>query len=111
MNKSFHYCLMLACLILGGLGLFSSCEKPEEGPKETPVQSISIVGIDNSSLSVPVKAGAQVFPIAFTPEGADVKSLSVTSSKPEVASAEIKLLNTKAVAYDAELTVTPLSGL
>ena len=110
MNKSFHYCLMLACLILGGLGLFSSCEKPEEGPKETPVQSISIVGIDNSSLSVPVKAGAQVFPIAFTPEGADVKSLSVTSSKPEVASAEIKLLNTKAVAYDAELTVTPLSG-
>ena len=107
MTKSLHFWLILACALLG---LFSSCEKLDDGPKETPVQSISIVGIENGSLTVPVKAGAQVFPIAFTPEGADVKSLSVTSSKPEVASAEIKLLNTKAVAYDAELTVTPLSG-
>ena len=107
MTKSLHFWLILACALLG---LFSSCEKLDDGPKETPVQSISIVGIENGSLTVPVKAGAQVFPIAFTPEGADVKSLIVTSSKPEVASAEIKLLNTKAVAYDAELTVTPLSG-
>ena len=109
MTQSSH----LKKLVLAGAVLmaavFSSCEKIPEN-KETPVQSVSIAGAESGGLTLQLKGGAQVFPVSLSPAGADVKNLSASSSDPSVAKAEIKLLRTKAAAFDAELTITPLSG-
>ena len=111
MTKAIHtFRTLLACIGLG-VALFASCEKPDNSGSSVPVQSVSIVGLDGSSLTVPFSDTPLVFNISFNPENATVKSISATSSDPSVATAEAKLKGgTKAVGYPAELVVTLLSG-
>ena len=87
MTKAIHtFRTLLACISLS-VALFASCEKPDNSGSSVPVQSVSIVGLDGSSLTVPFSDTPLVFNISFNPENATAKSISATSSDPSVATA------------------------
>ena len=111
MTKAIHtFRTLLSCIGLS-IAMLASCEKPDNSGSNVPVQSISIAGLDGSSLTVPFSDTPLVFNISFNPENASVKNISASSSNPSVATAEARLKGgTKAVGYPAELVVTLLSG-
>lgn len=105
--------------------IFAACNNENDETKEeeettTPVEQIVM---EQTELNLTPSAGATSFDIQFTPTGAKVKTLTVASSNPQVATASGRLYNkenktrtalstrTAKEGYDsAEIQVTPVSN-
>ena len=65
MTKAIHtFRTLLSCIGLS-IAMLASCEKPDNSGSNVPVQSISIAGLDGSSLTVPFSDTPLVFNPTF----------------------------------------------